>query len=205
MLNFGSIPKNIATTRPLIDPQAGFRGRQDETSSSWKEVFFWSTFLKVSKQTLFSNGCYCNVPNFCSSCWTCMFPFCFQTFFFILRGFLCPSKQPSPVFRFLVFPTSSTSSHVVISRVNVIFCMFFGLKKWLALLHHRKLTWNLKRMPWKGRNIYKLPIFGFHVSFQGCIPWVWRKWEFVHHFGHTHLTQLLLLHFTMIVGTRVEL
>ena len=25
-------------------------------------------------------------------------------------------------------------------------------------------------MPWKGRNIYKLPIFGFHVSFQGCNP-----------------------------------
>ena len=25
-------------------------------------------------------------------------------------------------------------------------------------------------MPRKGRNIYKLPIFGFHVSFQGCNP-----------------------------------
>ena len=33
----------------------------------------------------------------------------------------------------------------------------------------RKLTWNLKRTPWKRRNIYKPPIFGFHVSFQGCI------------------------------------
>ena len=34
-------------------------------------------------------------------------------------------------------------------------------------LHPRKLTWNLKIWPWKRRNIYKPPIFGFHVSFQG--------------------------------------
>ncbi len=36
-------------------------------------------------------------------------------------------------------------------------------------LHPRKLTWNLKIPPWKGRNIYKPPVLGFHVSFGGCI------------------------------------
>ncbi len=36
------------------------------------------------------------------------------------------------------------------------------------ILHPRKLRWNLKIPPWKRRNIYKPPILGFHVSFQGC-------------------------------------
>ena len=36
-------------------------------------------------------------------------------------------------------------------------------------IHPRKLTWNLKISTWKRRNIYKPPIFGFHVSFRGCI------------------------------------
>ena len=31
-------------------------------------------------------------------------------------------------------------------------------------LHPQKLTWNLKLPPWKRRNIYKPPIFAFHVS-----------------------------------------
>ncbi len=35
-------------------------------------------------------------------------------------------------------------------------------------VHPRKLTWNLKIHPWKRRNIYKPPIFGFHVGFRGC-------------------------------------
>ena len=36
-------------------------------------------------------------------------------------------------------------------------------------IHPRKLTWNLKIPPWKGRNIYKPRIFGFYVKFRGCI------------------------------------
>ena len=36
------------------------------------------------------------------------------------------------------------------------------------LLSDFVLTWNLKIQPWKRRNIYKPPIFGFHVSFWGC-------------------------------------
>jgi len=35
-------------------------------------------------------------------------------------------------------------------------------------IHPRKLTWNLKISTWKRRNIYKPPLFGFHVSFRGC-------------------------------------
>ena len=38
-------------------------------------------------------------------------------------------------------------------------------------VHPRKQTWNLKTPPWKRRNIYKPPIFGFHVCFRGCTLW----------------------------------
>ena len=55
------------------------------------------------------------------------------------------------------------------------------LKSWANknTVHPRKLTCNLKITPWKRRNIYKPPIFGFHVGFRGgvvlcsstrCIP-----------------------------------
>ena len=46
-------------------------------------------------------------------------------------------------------------------------------------------------MPWKGRNIYKLPIFGFHVSFQGCNPLKKQQIynpEFYHHHCSTSST-----------------
>ena len=34
----------------------------------------------------------------------------------------------------------------------------------------RKLTWNLKINPLKRKIIFQTFIFGFHVSFRGCIP-----------------------------------
>ncbi len=37
------------------------------------------------------------------------------------------------------------------------------------LVSYGLLTWNQKTPPWKRRNIYKPPVFGFHVSFRGCI------------------------------------
>ena len=45
-----------------------------------------------------------------------------------------------------------------------------------AMVHSpAKLTWKLKKAPWKKRNIYKPSIFGFHVSFGSC---------FGYYFGH---------------------
>ena len=52
---------------------------------------------------------------------------------------------------------------------------FRGVNPW-------KLTRNLKIPPWKRRNIYKPPIFGFHVKVQGCMSQClfWGKtWEVV--------------------------
>ena len=130
-----SIPKNIATTRPLIDPQAGFRGRQDETSSSWKEVFFWSTIFEgFQTNTGFQTDVFFQCSQFLFIMLNMYFPF-FSKLFFILRGFLCPLNQPSQVFCFLVFrllPRHLTWWF----QESMSICMFFGLKKWLALLSH---------------------------------------------------------------------
>ena len=38
----------------------------------------------------------------------------------------------------------------------------------LYIYTHEKQTWNLKIPRWNSRNIYKPPIFGFHVCFQWC-------------------------------------
>ena len=39
-------------------------------------------------------------------------------------------------------------------------------------LHPWKLTWNLKITQLKRKIIFPTSIFGFHVSFRGCISWV---------------------------------
>ena len=36
-------------------------------------------------------------------------------------------------------------------------------------IHPQKLTWNLKIIPLKRKLIFNTVIFGFHVSFRGCI------------------------------------
>ncbi len=43
-----------------------------------------------------------------------------------------------------------------------------NLTKPNQILHPWKQTWNLKMPPWKRRNIYQAPFFGFHVSFRRC-------------------------------------
>ena len=40
-------------------------------------------------------------------------------------------------------------------------------------IHPPKLTWNPILPLWKRRNIYKPPIFAFHVSFRGCTIQGW--------------------------------
>ena len=54
-----------------------------------------------------------------------------------------------------------------------------GTQIWLEVLP-RKLTWNMKIIPLKRKSIFQTSIFGFHVSFRGCIVffffqrfWVW--------------------------------
>ena len=47
---------------------------------------------------------------------------------------------------------------------------YFNFKNYQVIIniHTRKQTWNLEIPPWKRRNIYKPPSFGFHVCFGGC-------------------------------------
>ncbi len=41
------------------------------------------------------------------------------------------------------------------------------MKDFFFLIYPRKLTWKLKKAPWKRKNVYKSSILGFHVSFLG--------------------------------------
>ena len=91
--------------------------------------------------------------------------------FFCYKDFLFKVGWPSPIFRCLdpeyhiVLPQKESS----LSTIHLEGANCFSLPGSFFCIIPRKLTWNMKIIPLKGKIIFQTSMFGFHVSFRGCI------------------------------------